>query len=230
VRRLAEYELAKEITWLERELRVLAAGGSAKPKAAASFHEALSRASVAPVPAAAGAGTVARHVREHLLAHLLRLDPPVPLQAERFTALCATVRRELPAVTHRVITLCRQCFDQRSALLALPKRYPGLEDDLARLLPSDFPATVPHVQLGHFARYFRAMKVRHERWVASPAKDADKAALIARFHDWAGRVPPAQHDVFRWMLEEYRVQVFAPELGTAQTVSVKRLEALLGEG
>jgi ATP-dependent helicase HrpA len=29
------------------------------------------------------------------------------------------------------------------------------------------------------------------------------------------------------MLEEYRVSVFAPELGTAQPVSVKRLEALM---
>jgi ATP-dependent helicase HrpA len=28
------------------------------------------------------------------------------------------------------------------------------------------------------------------------------------------------------MMEEYRVQVFAQELGTAQPVSVKRLEAL----
>ena len=226
VRQLAEHELAREITWLERELRVLAAGGSAKPKAAASFHEALSRAAVAP--AAAAPGAVARHARDHLLAHLLQLDPLLLLHADRFAALCATVRRDLPAATHRLITLCRQSFDQRRTLLALPKPYPGLEADLARLLPDSFPATTPHSQLPHLARFFRAMKVRHERWIASPAKDADKAAMVARFQDWPARVPPAHHDTFRWMLEEYRVQVFAPELGTAQTVSPKRLEALMG--
>jgi ATP-dependent helicase HrpA len=29
------------------------------------------------------------------------------------------------------------------------------------------------------------------------------------------------------MMEEYRVTVFAPELGTAQPVSVKKLEAMM---
>lgn len=229
VRQLAEHELAKELTWLERELRALIVGGAAKPKTAASFHEALSRAAVVASPGGTAApGTVSTHAREHILAQLLRLDPLLPLETERFAALCAAVRRELPAVTHRVITLCRQLFDQRTALLALPKRYPGMEDDLARLLPADFPARVPHPQLPHLLRYFKAMKVRHDRWIASPAKDADKAALVARFDEWPARVPDENQDTFRWLLEEYRVQVFAQELGTAQPVSVKRLEALMG--
>jgi ATP-dependent helicase HrpA len=228
VRRLAEHELAKELTWLAREVRAVVVGGVAKPKAAVSFHEALSRASVVASPSGATApGSASTHVREHILAHLLRLDPLLPLQADRFAALCASARRDLPAVTHRVISLCRQVFDQRTALLALPKRYPGLVDDLTRLLPANFPANVPHTQLPHLLRYLKAMKVRHERWVASPAKDADKAALIACFDNWPARVPEEKQDAFRWMLEEYRVQVFAQELGTAQPVSVKRLEALM---
>ncbi|MBT4097462.1 MAG: DUF3418 domain-containing protein, partial [Gemmatimonadetes bacterium] len=36
-----------------------------------------------------------------------------------------------------------------------------------------------------------------------------------------------QIDAYRWLLEEFRVSIFAQELGTAQKVSVKRLETQL---
>ncbi|MEZ6211038.1 MAG: DUF3418 domain-containing protein [Phycisphaerales bacterium] len=36
---------------------------------------------------------------------------------------------------------------------------------------------------------------------------------------------PGEHlCAYRWMLEEYRVQVFAPELGTAMAVSPKKID------
>jgi len=40
-------------------------------------------------------------------------------------------------------------------------------------------------------------------------------------------VNPALVKEFRWMLEEYRVSVFAQELGTRRTVSPKRLQGML---
>ena len=39
-----------------------------------------------------------------------------------------------------------------------------------------------------------------------------------------GRIDPSTED-FRWMLEEYRVSLFAQELGTAQRISPRRLTA-----
>ena len=42
------------------------------------------------------------------------------------------------------------------------------------------------------------------------------------------RVPPGQREAFRWLLEEFRVSIFAQELGTAQPVSAQRLQALGG--
>jgi ATP-dependent helicase HrpA len=227
VRRLAEHELAKELTWLAKELRALTTGGSAKPKASVSLQEALSRATVSPVATATASSTMDAHARELIVSHLLKLDPLLPLTAARFAERCASVRRDLPTVVRQVVTLCRQILDQRTGLLALPKRHPQLESDLARLLPATFPANIPFTQLTHLPRYLKALKVRHERWVASPAKDADKAALVAQFDGCLEQLPPAKQESFRWMLEEYRVQVFAQELGTAQPVSPKRLEAML---
>lgn len=53
-----------------------------------------------------------------------------------------------------------------------------------------------------------------------------KLRVAYRFDGWQSHVPKSQHETFRWMMEEYRVQVFAQELGTAQPVSVKRLQAM----
>lgn len=42
-------------------------------------------------------------------------------------------------------------------------------------------------------------------------------------HQLQGRVDPELLK-FRWLLEEYRVSLFAQQLGTSQPVSAKRLE------
>lgn len=221
VRKLAENVLSKDIAWLWKEVR----STSAKPQQPASFQAALTQLTTAAPKGSAD--QLQQHAHEHILAHLLRLQPQFPLTVKRFTALCESFRRDLPAVTHRVKTLFTQIHDLRSKLLALPKRYPGLEADLKRLIPDDLLAQTPHEQLQHLPRYLKAIQIRNERWQNNPAKDADKALLITDFDGWQSHVPKARHETFRWLLEEYRVQVFAQELGTAQPVSVKRLECLM---
>jgi len=222
VRQLAENTLSKDLAWLPKELRTIT-GPTAKPQQPASFQAALTQLNT---PTAAPVSNLAQQAHEHILAYMLRLQPTFPLTEKRFFALCETVRRDLPVVTHRVKTLFTQIHDLRAKLLAQPKRYPGLEQDLARLIPADLLATTPHEQLQHLPRYLKAIQIRNERCLANPAKDIDKYNLIADFDGWQSHVPKSQHETFRWMMEEYRVQVFAQELGTAQPVSVKRLQAM----
>ena len=220
IRKLAENTLAKDLAWLPKELRSISAPASKAP--VANHFGALTQIQ----PTAAPASNLGTQAHEHILAHMLRLQPVFPLTEKRFFTLCETVRRDLPAVTHRVKTLFTQIHDQRAKLLAATKRYPGLEQDLARLIPADLLATTPHDQLQHLPRYLKAIQVRNERYLANPAKDAEKNLFITDFDGWPSHVPKSQHETFRWMMEEYRVQIFAQELGTAQPVSVKRLEAL----
>jgi ATP-dependent helicase HrpA len=131
-------------------------------------------------------------------------------------------------LTHRTRTLLGDIERERQAFLAAGKRYPGWEADLARLLPPDMLAGTPHAWLAHVPRFLKAMKVRAERAALQPARDKDRAAMIA---PWAGAKAPAdQATEFRWLLEEYRVSVFAQELGTSVPVSPKRLEKLLEGG
>ena len=229
VRKLAENALAKDIAWLWKELRTL---GASPAKLVGNFQAALSQLSLPATPAAAAVpkGSVEhlqQSAHEHILSHALRLQPLLPLTEKRFNALCDSVRKELPGLTHRVKTLSAQVHDLKQKILALPKPYPGLVQDVQRLVPLDLLSRTPHAQLQHLPRYLKAIQVRAERASLNPAKDADKAQQIADFSGWEAYVPRAHHETFRWMLEEYRVQVFAQELGTAQPVSVKRLEAMM---
>jgi ATP-dependent helicase HrpA len=219
IRCLAETFLAKDIAWLKKELRSF---GPATKAPTANHFGALGQLQAAPA-----LNSLGDQAHEHILAHLLRLTPLFPLTEKRFQQLAETFRRDLPAVVHRTKTLHTQILDQRAKLLALPKRYPGLEADLQRLVPPDLLLKTPHEQLQHLPRYLKAIQVRNERWMNNPAKDTDKQLLITDFANWPQEVPKANHETFRWLFEEYRVQVFAQELGTSQPVSVKRLEALI---
>jgi ATP-dependent helicase HrpA len=86
------------------------------------------------------------------------------------------------------------------------------------------------------ARYARALLVRAERAALNPLKDAERARLVAPYsaalrqvQAASAKTPAAQAliEQFRWMIEEYKISVFAQELGTAFPVSPKRLDALL---
>ena len=84
----------------------------------------------------------------------------------------------------------------------------------------------------HLPRYLQAALRRLERGPQASGRDAEagagiaawEARLAARRQDLAARgVVDARVEDFRWLLEEYRVSVFAQELGTQVTVSPKRL-------
>ncbi len=105
---------------------------------------------------------------------------------------------------------------------------------LGRLVPPRFLAEIPYQRLEHYPRYLRAIDRRLERlrqW--GPKRDLELAKAVAKWqelcsdrqqkHDSEG-VEDAHLDDFRWLIEEYRVSLFAQELGTVESVSDKRLE------
>ena len=90
-------------------------------------------------------------------------------------------------------------------------------------------------RLRHFARYLKGMSVRIERARNSPAADRERQQRFApywqRYVEAAtgkakGRFNPDKLADYRWLLEEYRISLFAQELRTAEPASPKRLDAL----
>ncbi len=245
VRRLAELALARDLAWLQKELGGLARrfGGAASPgtpQRAVAFGDALAQLSAqfhAPQPQkghprTAGGDALAENAYRHIVAHAFRLEPLHPLTQARFNALLETARRDLPLLARRVGELAGQILTLRQTILACGKRYPGLEADVERLVPADFLDRTPHAQLHHLPRYLRAVQLRAERAVISPlaqSRDAQKAQLLAPFLPGGAvekTIPAPRREAYRWLLEEFRVSLFAQDLGTAQPASARRLQAL----
>ena len=106
---------------------------------------------------------------------------------------------------------------------------------LAWLVFPGFAKAVAPVRLEHYPRYFKAIRMRIERASHNPSGDETK---MARFEPYwedyreivsrkdARIASRAALDEYRWMIEEYRVSVFAQEVGTPIRVSPKSLAEL----
>ena len=102
--------------------------------------------------------------------------------------------------------------------------------ELTRLLPADFPLHLGHDHIRNLSRYLKALEIRVQRAYADPSKDAKKQAQLEAFISKlmnelestgfdTKRLPPQ----VALALEEYRIAVFAPEIGTLFPVSEKRI-------
>lgn len=93
-------------------------------------------------------------------------------------------------------------------------------------------------RLAHLPRYLRASSYRIERMQSAVAVERAGLQEIAAAQELylaAGGVLPQAPDApsalvrARWLLEEFRVSLFAQQLGTAESVSLKRIRAALAE-
>lgn len=116
--------------------------------------------------------------------------------------------------------------------LGLVDSYRDLAEQLEGLVYSGFLLTTPVEQLAELPRYLRGMERRIERLQRDPSREQAGLAQILPHqkrlretlerHQRKGVKDPALK-VVRWMIEEYRVSIFAQELGTQTRVSEKRL-------
>ncbi len=138
----------------------------------------------------------------------------------------------------------------RAALSALEKgSRPGkgfsalaseIRSHLESLLPQNFLEIYALERLVHLPRFLKAIEVRVERARIGLEKDRRKAVQMKPFAEAMERLskkferhPSLEKkialDEFRWMMEEFKVSLFAPELGTTQPISSKRLALKLKE-
>jgi len=115
-----------------------------------------------------------------------------------------------------------------------------LKEELTRLVPPDFLAVYPSDFLARLPRMVQALGLRAERARLSAEKDRAKATQVEPFlaeYERLSRLarkkpgPEKEKLLFelRWMIEEFKVSLFAPEIKTAFPVSAKRLAARVKE-
>ena len=115
-----------------------------------------------------------------------------------------------------------------------------LTRELEGLVPKDFLDRYTPDRITHLPRYLNAFKIRAERGAYDREKDQEKAdriepfteALRRNLRDISSHASLEKRKSFEelfWMVEEFKVSVFAQELKTPFPVSAKRLEKKLRE-
>jgi ATP-dependent helicase HrpA len=112
-----------------------------------------------------------------------------------------------------------------------------MKAQVSRLVTRGFVAEAGVEQLRQLPRYLAAVDLRRERLDADVVRDRQLMDQVADLQGaWEhrvaalpdGRPPGAALRRVRWLLEEYRVSLWAQQLGTAQPVSDARIRKALG--
>ncbi len=236
--------LHKELAWVQKDLRTLEKSKSSY----ASFTSTVDLLATAYE-------NIRRHLisrRPILPLHQAKFEAACPGGAHGLSGLVpkfvdlvvALLRLRASVMEHRAFDDSHPAPRRRHHRLrqlgspppkAASKHLPFLREELEWLAPSGFLAITPFERLGHCQRYLKALLVRADRALLNPVKDAERARQVRPYLDalaalnrkdlsLAGRIALSE---FRWLIEEFKVSVFAQELGTAQPVSAKRLDAQL---
>jgi ATP-dependent helicase HrpA len=206
--RLFETQLRHDIGWLEKDLKALRMLG---PLAVTlTTPDALQQDALASIVR----WVTGREVQ--------------PLHAAVYARTLEETKQDLRRLVPKLTDWLKEIFTLRLALEVHKTPYPGMAADLAALLPPDFLRTTPFGRLPHLTRYLRGMLARAERWKRDAAKDESRAKELAPFVAALKKLGPAAGEV-RWLAEEFRVSLFAQELGTAEPVSAVRLGRALKE-
>jgi ATP-dependent helicase HrpA len=143
-----------------------------------------------------------------------------------FAAAFAQARHDLRTSGPKLVATLREVFSLRSSLEVHPNPYPTLANDLAQLLPKTLLREIDYPRVQHMPRYLKALKLRADRWRQNPAKEAERSRALSPWLAKQRALP--RGDARYWLVEEYRVSLFAQELGTAEAVSPQRLEREFG--
>ncbi len=141
---------------------------------------------------------------------------------------------------HLVRVLTRRTEEANRANRAVISLCEAVQQDLESLVPPHFLELYSLDMLAHLPRYLKSLGVRVERGANDIEKDRRKAADVAVFeaahtemrknlspHSSADKIRAV--DEYRWMIEEYKVSVFAQDLKTPFPVSAKRLRQRASE-
>ena len=169
--------------------------------------------------------------REEFYAYAETVRKTMPLQGKELRDKALQVLHAY-SQTRSALHSIENANRANSAVLALCRE---IREDLETLIPPDFIARYPVDRLVHFPRYLKAMQIRAMRGVNDPEKDRARKARVEVFiRGWqkmakglsayASQEKTGAVEAYRWMVEEFKVSLFAQELKTPFPVSAKRLE------
>jgi ATP-dependent helicase HrpA len=179
--------------------------------------------------------------------HVFVAGKPLVYTRPAFSDRLATGRRMLLEESERLAAVVLQAYGLfaevkgRLEAFTQPVFAPSLRDmrtQLEALAPGTFLESVPWQRWQHYPRYLQALLVRLDKLPHNAGKEPAACSelerrwkeLQMRTRELAVReIEVSALAEYRWLLEEYRVSLFAQTLKTAVPVSASRLDRLWAE-
>ncbi|MFP8965432.1 ATP-dependent RNA helicase HrpA [Pokkaliibacter sp. CJK22405] len=169
------------------------------------------------------------------------LDKDWPRDAGSYRQHVETYRNELVSAANELAQLVASVLESRNRVarflqgkvnLAWALILADMKAQLENLVFKGFVSATPLRFLRRMPVYMKGIEVRIERFQNHLGKEQAVSQELQQFwlqyaerkkaHEKHGIIDPALEE-FRWMLEEYRISLFAQQLGTLQPISAKRL-------
>lgn len=187
-------------------------------------------------------GSIDELIRDCTVAALDHLVPHTPIFTHaEYSELYEHVRAELIETVFNVTKLVAEILSEATALKKAIKKATSLttmhavsdvKAQMENLVYPGFVAQTGYDQLVHIPRYLKAAQVRLTKLGPNLHRDNQLMLTVQDLEDSydnavkslpAGTIVPDALRRVNWMIEELRVSFFAQELGTAYTVSEKRI-------
>ncbi|GAB3159676.1 hypothetical protein GCM10027059_06290 [Myceligenerans halotolerans] len=204
---------------LVTDLQLAAVVGLTVPDAERRYDTPPGGPDAATIRSEAGFAAARDHVRQHLEDEVYRVVGHVVAALSAYRSLEGEIRGQ--------------------SSLALLQVLQDLREHAAGLIHDGFVSRTPPRRLPHLVRYLRAASHRLAKASENPARDADLAwrvgdvtqawekARAAHANGTPDAARGAELAEVRWMLEEFRVSLFAQQLGTDGPISEKRIRKVL---
>ncbi|HKJ91253.1 MAG TPA: DUF3418 domain-containing protein, partial [Oceanipulchritudo sp.] len=210
---LCEEALGRDLGWLERDL------GKELRRVALGFAFLMD------------SRTLAADAFDLLRRDLLACPDPLLLEPPTMEKAVDRAREKMRGLAPRVVDLLEEILHERDRVLQAAGKVRAWQLELEALVHKHFLRELGLANLYQYPRYIKALFLRIERARRDPGKDAAKAGRLTEFVVRFQKVkaPPSVRRRLRWLLEEYKVQVFAQELGTPVKVSPRVIEGAFAE-
>ncbi|WP_201633343.1 ATP-dependent RNA helicase HrpA [Psychrobacter immobilis] len=164
------------------------------------------------------------------------LSEELPFTPEEYQQTLEVVLSSFLLTGQAVIKTLKNVYTRwqriRQSLLMLDREIFGesiedIEDQLEDLQLANFVYRMDYSHWQQYPRYLEALEVRIERLEHNLDADLDGVyALDLHMERLSGRANNESISEYRWMVEEYRIQLFAQPMKTRMAVSPKRLSKM----
>ncbi len=149
----------------------------------------------------------------------------VPVVLEQLVQILYNVFRQLQQVKLQFIKI------KRTKQKEFPKNVKDIERQIDALIYVGFVSSVPMEWLLRYPHYLKALSVRMEKFLDNPGQDTARFKTVLPLVEQYEALSVGRQDEacleYRWLIEEYRITVFAQPMKSKRPISSQKMKQWL---